>query len=259
MMKKQKIPFSKFCKMYWLVIVLVIFMGCSKQPNPKMETGKNWPVYLGGKDNSHYSPLSQINRENIDQLKVAWEYNTGDADEKGRTQIQCNPIIIDGIMYGTSPKLKLFAVDAATGEEIWRFDPAVTTSFSMNVNRGVTYWENGDDKRILYTAGPYLFAINAKTGYPVQSFGQFGKASLKSMLGEWAKELYVVSTTPGIVYENLLILGTRVSESAVAAPDIFVLMILKPAEWHGHFIQYPSRANTVMTPGLLMHINILVA
>jgi quinoprotein glucose dehydrogenase len=88
----------------------------------------------------------------------------------------------------------------------------------MNVNRGVTYWENGDDQRILFTAGPYLFAINAKTGYPVQSFGEFGKVSLKSKLGEWAKELYVVSTTPGIIHGDLLILGTRVSESAIAAP-----------------------------------------
>jgi quinoprotein glucose dehydrogenase len=189
-----------------------------KKPNPKFETGKNWPVYLGGKDNDHHSPLSQINRSNVNSLEVAWEYKTGDADDKGRTQIQCNPIIIDGILYGSTPKLKLFALDAATGQELWRFDPAVTTSFSMNVNRGVTYWEDGDDKRIFYTAGPYLFAINAKTGYPVQTFGEFGKASLKSKLTDWAKELYVVSTTPGIIYDDLLILGTRVSESAIAAP-----------------------------------------
>jgi len=186
--------------------------------NSRMETGRNWPVYLGGKGNSHYSPLSKINIDNVKKLQVAWEYHTGDADPKGRTQMQCNPIVIDGVLYGTSPKLKLFALDASSGKEQWRFDPAVSTSFSMNVNRGVAYWEDGDDQRILYTAGPYLFAINAQTGYPIQTFGKFGKASLKSKLGEWAKELYVVSTTPGIVYGDLLILGTRVSEGAVAAP-----------------------------------------
>ena len=240
--EKKMALFSKYCIIQWLVMLPIIFIGCSKQPDPKMETGKNWPVYLGGKDNSHYSPLAQINRGNIHQLQVAWEYHTSDADEQGRTQIQCNPIIVDGIMYGTSPKLKLFAVNAATGEELWGFDPSVTTSFSMNVNRGVTYWENGDDKRILYTAGPYLFAINAKTGYPVQSFGQFGKASLKSMLGEWAKELYVVSTTPGIVFGNLLILGTRVSESAIAAPGYIRAYDIKTGRvaWTFHTIPKPG-------------------
>jgi quinoprotein glucose dehydrogenase len=217
-MKYIQKQFSKQGSIIRYYIVIIFLAGCGEIQNPKLETGKNWPVYLGGKNNSHHSPLIQITRENVQELAMAWEYHTGDADEKGNTQIQCNPIIIDGIMYATSPKLKLLAIDAASGKELWRFDPEVATSFSMNVNRGVTYWENGDDQRILFTAGPYLFAINAKTGYPVQSFGEFGKVSLKSKLGEWAKELYVVSTTPGIIHGDLLILGTRVSESAIAAP-----------------------------------------
>ncbi len=202
----------------FFLVLFFIQVGCSKKPERTWKADKDWPVYLGSKGNNHYSPLSQINKDNVSQLQVAWEYQTRDADDQGRTQIQCNPIIVDGIMYATSPKLKLFALDAGSGKELWRFDPAISTSFSMNVNRGVTYWEDDDDKRILFTAGPYLFAINAKTGYPIQTFGQFGKASLKSKLGEWAKELYVVSTTPGIIYKDLLILGTRVSESAIAAP-----------------------------------------
>jgi quinoprotein glucose dehydrogenase len=210
---------SAFEKVFaFILTVFFIQFGCSKKSERAWEADNDWPVYLGSKGNNHYSPLSHINVNNIHKLEVAWEYRTGDADEAGRTQIQCNPIIVDGIMYATSPKLKLFALDASSGKELWRFYPAVNTSFSMNVNRGVTFWENGEDKRIFYTAGPYLFAINAKTGYPVQTFGQFGKASLKSKLGEWAKELYVVSTTPGIIYKDLLILGTRVSESAIAAP-----------------------------------------
>lgn len=192
--------------------------SCEQSENPIFKTGNNWPVYLGDKHNSHHSPLTQINKNNVAQLQVAWEYKTGDSDPKGNTQIQCNPIIIDGIMYGSSPKLKIFALDAATGKQKWIYDPAVATNFSMNVNRGVTYWEDGEDRRILFTAGPYLFALNADTGYPIQTFGIFGKASLKSKLGEWAQQLYVVSTTPGIIYEDLLILGTRVSEGAIAAP-----------------------------------------
>jgi quinoprotein glucose dehydrogenase len=217
-MTSNRSKFSFLTTITILFSVVYFFSRCKETLTPQLESGKNWPVYLGGKDNSHYSSLSQINMENVNDLQVAWEYHTGDADEKGNTQIQCNPIVVDGVMYGTSPKLKLFALNAATGEELWHFDPSVATSFSMNVNRGVTFWKEGSDERILFTAGPYLFAINAKTGYPVQTFGEFGKASLKSKLGEWAKELYVVSTTPGIIYKDLLVLGTRVSESAIAAP-----------------------------------------
>ena len=200
------------------ILSLFFQLSCSPTERDKFQTGINWPIYLGGKHNSHYSPLDQINKTNVNQLEVAWEYHTGDADSEGKTQIQCNPIIVDGIMFGSTPKLKIIALNASNGEKIWQFDPAVSTSFSMNVNRGVTFWEDGEDKRILFTAGPYLFALNAKTGYPVQTFGEFGKASLKSKLGEWAKELYVVSTTPGIIHKDLLILGTRVSEGVKAAP-----------------------------------------
>ncbi|MCK5210961.1 MAG: pyrroloquinoline quinone-dependent dehydrogenase, partial [Cyclobacteriaceae bacterium] len=169
------------CKYPSLLLFAFIFfilgiVSCTVEENPKFKTGDNWPIYLGDKHNSHYSPLTQINKENIDEIQVAWEYKTGDSDPKGNTPIQCNPIIIDGILYGSTPKLKIFALDAASGEQIWIYDPAVATNFSLNVNRGVTYWEDGDDKRILFTAGPYLFALNAETGYPVQSFGIFGKA-----------------------------------------------------------------------------------
>ena len=203
-----------------ITFLLLFFLNsaCEKKEDPRFTTGKNWPIYLGNKLNTHYSPLDQINKSNVTQLQLAWEYKTGDADSKGSSQIQCNPLIIDGILYGTSPKLKVFALDAATGKEIWRFDPASVTDFSLHVNRGVVYWEDGDDKRIFFTAGPYLFALNADTGYPIQTFGIFGRASLKSQLGEWAQNLYVVSRTPGIIHKDLLIMGTALSEGAIAAP-----------------------------------------
>ncbi len=86
---------------------------------------KNWPVYGGTKANTRYSNLSQIDTNNVSQLSTAWTFQTGDADSA--TQIQVNPLIVDGILYGVSPKLKLFALDAATGKELWRFDPAADT------------------------------------------------------------------------------------------------------------------------------------
>ena len=104
--------------------------------------GKDWAVYGGDFASSQYSSLSQINRQNVSRLKLAWTYSSGDKDEKNRSQIQCNPLIIDGILYGSSPKLKFFALDAANGEEIWNFDPfeGKYDSYGMGVN----FWYNFD-------------------------------------------------------------------------------------------------------------------
>ncbi|MGF1635700.1 MAG: pyrroloquinoline quinone-dependent dehydrogenase, partial [Cyclobacteriaceae bacterium] len=137
--------------------LIILFASCTDKSGFEIESGDNWPVYLGGNNSAQYSSLQQINSSNIHKLEKAWEYSTGDFEENDRTQIQCNPIIIDGIMYGTSPKLKAFALDAATGTELWKFDPQENISnFGFNVNRGVSYWQSGNDKRILYTAGSNL-------------------------------------------------------------------------------------------------------
>jgi quinoprotein glucose dehydrogenase len=185
---------------------------------------KEWSVYGGNKTANHYSPLKQVDTSNITHLQPAWEYHTGDSDE--HTQIQTNPLIINGILYGVSPKLKLFALDAATGKEHWVFDPIDTTKtnkgrgyFSMNVCRGISYYSNGDkDARLFYAAGSTLYCIDALNGKPVTGFADSGKLDLHQDLGEAAKDLYVATTTPGIIYQDMLIIGTRVSEEAAAAP-----------------------------------------
>lgn len=185
---------------------------------PKSDT--DWAHYLGDPATSHYSTLDQINVENVAQLEVAWTYNSGNADTSNRSQIQCNPLIIKGILYGTSPTLQCFALDAATGKELWKFDPFEGNFdlFGMGVNRGLAHWKDGDEERILYSAGSNLYALDAKTGKPFKDFGKDGKVDLHEGLGRDVSEYFVVSNTPGVVYENLLILGTRVSEATGAAP-----------------------------------------
>ncbi len=203
----------------WLFPAVLFLMGCiQKKGDKQVEAGKDWPVYLGDHSSSQYSPLNEINKENIAQLDLAWEYHTGDDVSKNHSQIQCNPIIIDGILYGTSPKLKVFALSAATGKRLWEFDPDTTSKYAQNVNRGISYWQDGNDKRILFSSGSDLFALNAETGTLVETFGISGKVSLREGLGESAQNLYVVATSPGIVYDDLLIIGSRVSENAGAAP-----------------------------------------
>ena len=176
----------------------------------------DWPIVGGDAASSQYSPLAQIHRGNVAGLKVAWRYQTGDARADGRSQIQCSPIIVGRVLYGTSPQLKLFALDAATGEERWVFDPfeSAAQQNALGVNRGVVYWEDrqGKNQRILFTAGRKLFAVDAETGRLLTEFGHRGTVDLGEGLGRDVSKLYLLSNSPGAVFEDLLVLGTRVSE-----------------------------------------------
>jgi quinoprotein glucose dehydrogenase len=169
-----------------------------------------WREYLGGTHRNHYSTLEQITTSNVHQLEVAWEYHTLDTG-----QIQCNPIIVDGILYGMTATTQPFAIDAATGKEHWRKEPEGEDQLSTS--RGLVYWEDGEDKRILYTNDQWLYAVEAGTGKPIVSFGNNGRISLKEGLGESAADKMVISNTPGAVYEDLIIMPLRVSEGADAA------------------------------------------
>ena len=223
---------------YRFILVIFCSIGIFSCDSRK-DTNQSWETYQGDLGSNQYSSLSQINKNNVDQLDVAWVYQTGDNLNK-QSQIQCNPIIIDDILYATSPNIKLIALRAGTGELLWEFDPEL--DFSPHVNRGVTYWESGNDKRILFTAGSLLFAIDAITGKPVVSFGTEGVTSLKAGLGARAADLFVISTTPGVIYKNLYIIGTRVSENADAAPGYIRAFNARTGavEWVFHTIPKPG-------------------
>ncbi len=207
--------------------------------------GRDWPVYLGDKASTHFSTLTQINRKNVQRLQVAWTYHSGDARTDDRSQIQCNPLVIDGVLYGTSPQLKLLALDAASGRELWRFDPFSDSAGanSAGVNRGVVFWADGQDRRILFTADHYLYAVDAGAGRPIQSFGQNGRVDVREGLGRDASKLYVLPTTPGVIYRNLLILGARVSEGpGPSAPGHIRAYDVRTGQraWTFHTIPYPD-------------------
>jgi quinoprotein glucose dehydrogenase len=207
-----------------LTMITLLPAACNNLPK-KNYTG--WSNYGGTKEMIRYSALTQVDTNNVTSLRVAWTYHSGDADTVNHSQIQCNPIVIDGILYGVNPQMKLFAADAATGKQQWQFDANSKTAFDNNPaayhnlinSRGVAYWTDGkDDKRIFFTAGSSTFAINATTGKPIASFGNNGSIDLHDGLDRDVKDLFVVNTSPGIVYKDLLILGTRVDEAPPAAP-----------------------------------------
>jgi quinoprotein glucose dehydrogenase len=231
-----------------LIFLFTGLLICSCEPSKKEHT--TWEVYNGGKGGMKYSSLTQIDTSNVNQLQVAWIYNTGDADNQG-SQIQCNPIVVEGVLYGVSPQMKLFAIDALTGKEKWIFDANEKTGHDMNPasfhiminSRGVAYWTDGkNDKRIFFTAGSNTFAVDAVTGKPIPTFGHDGSIDLHDDLGRDVKNLFVVNTSPGIIYKNLIILGTRVDEAPPSAPGHIRAydVVTGKLQWTFHTIPQPG-------------------
>ncbi len=189
-------------------------------------TGKDYPAYGGNKANTRYSHLAQITADNVNQLKVAWSYfanNQPDSSKprSGAGEIQCQPIVVRSILYGTSAELNLFALDAASGTELWKYIPP-QEKLRRHASRGVMYWEDGEDQRIFYTAGYHLYSIDAKSGKIITSFGDSGRVDLHEGLGENldhdVKNLHVTATSPGVIYKNILVIGSSLSEGGDAAP-----------------------------------------
>ena len=219
------------------VCIVLLLMSCRQRQQPFT----TWEVYRGDKGSTGYSALDQINRTNLDLLEVAWIYHTGDAREGNRSTIQCNPIVVNGMMYVTSPQLKLIALDPLHGKDIWQFNPFVDEE-ATGVNRGVTYWEEDNDKRIFFSAGYCLYALNADDGSLLLNFGDSGKVDLRVGLGRDPAKLAVWATSPGIIYKDLLIQGTALGEGYDAAPGFVRAYNVRTGEIAWTF-------NTIPQPG----------
>ena len=223
---------------------MMIYTGCKFYPslvkNSNLE--RTWSVYKADAEGTGYSVLSQINTQNILQLELAWTHKFSDAPQGSRGgSSESNPIIIDGVMYTMSARHRVYALDASTGEQIWSFDP-FNGEAGGGVGRGVTYWEEGSDKRILFTGGDNLFALNAETGILIESFGDKGKVSMnKGMRGD-PNKISVIPTSPGVVFKDLLIIGNEVSELYGAEPGhIRAYNILSgKLEWTFHTVPQPG-------------------
>lgn len=222
------------------VVAIVTISTCKIKPEKNYTS---WEVFGGNKENNHYSSLTQVDTSNVNQLQVAWIYHTNDSS-KG-SQIQVNPIMVNGVLYGVSPRLKLFALDAATGKEKWIFNEDYDVDKNgLNNSRGVTYCKGNteEDQRIFYAAGSMLYCVNALNGKSIGSFGDSGRIDLHNDLARDIKDLYVVSNTPGIIYKDLLIIGTRVAEESNAAPGH-----IRAYDVHTGKLRW--RFNTIPQPG----------
>jgi quinoprotein glucose dehydrogenase len=223
------------------IIEMVLVLLCLQLSDASAAAPENadWPVYLGGKTRSLYAPLQQINRGNVSELEVAWTFETGDTGE-----YQANNLIVDGVLYTPSPSRKIIALNAATGNEIWTWDPASERSGKgRQRQRGLVFWQNedGGERRLLTGVGGFLFALNPENGQVVRSFGENGSINLGSGLN-----------TPGIVYEDSLILGGVGGKGAVRALDIRTgqqrwIFHLIPRAGEAGYDTWPKNAFKTMT------------
>ena len=194
----------------------------------------DWPVYGGQAAADHYSSLSQINRSNVHQLKLAWKY---DAGEKGG--LETSPLIVGRILYAYTANSKVIALDAATGQLIWQFDSGIKGN---SPERGLAYWADGKDARIFASVTTFLYALNAHDGQPIADFGEQGRIDLrKGLRGDYQLQS-VQMTSPGLVYEDLIIVGGRNPESHPSPPgDIRAFDAHTGAErWRFHTIPHPG-------------------
>ena len=200
-----------------------------------VSTGRDWPGYGGGSEQIRYSKLKQINRSNVSQLEVAWTYDTQDGPGASQTQ----PIMVDGVVFGLTPKHKVVALHAATGQLLWRFDSKIE---GRGPNRGVAYWASGAERRIFASVQNYVYALDARTGEAIASFGKNGRIDLRDDLGRDPEKQSIVLTSPGIVYRDLLIVGGRTPEALPAPPGDIRAYDVRTGKlrWSFHTIPHPG-------------------
>ena len=194
----------------------------------------DWAVMGGEPGNAHYSPLKQINRANVAKLAVAWSFDTGEGGG-----LETTPLVVRGVLYGLTPSQRVIALDAVTGRLLWRFDSGVA---GTGPNRGMTYWRDGGEERLLVGVMNFVYALDPATGAVLRSFGKDGRIDLREGLGREPGMLSVALTSPGVVYKDLLIVGGREPETLPAPPgDIRAYDVRSGAlRWTFHTIPRPG-------------------
>ncbi len=195
-----------------------------------------WPIN-GGPNNIRYTTLTQINKENVSKLQVAWSYDAHDSFKD--SEMQSNPIVVDGMLYATTPKMRVIALDAVTGREIWSFDPSGGNGPTRRFrHRGVTVYQD----RLFFTYRNFLFALDRKTGKPMQSFGDNGRIDLRNGLGRPPETMTVSASSPGVIFEDMLIMGSTVPETLPGSPGHIRAFDVNTGKqrWIFHTIPYPG-------------------
>jgi len=222
----------------------------SALPAARAAAGRDWPEYLGGPDRGHYSLLHQIDTSNVSRLRTAWVYHTGEFG-----QMQCNPIVVKGVLYGATGTSEVFALDAASGRPIWRFNVPGKLDVVLANDRGVTYWTDGRSERILCTIDSWLYALDARTGAVIRDFGAGGRASLRAGLGPQAQRKWVMSTTPGVPPSEMMperVCVVPAGGLKNGSPEIVMLLAMVKLPVPRNDSVVPAASDTFPVPSALL-------
>ena len=236
------------------LISILAALGCTsttKIARDRLGASEDWISVGGDRGCMRYSRLDQIRRDNVGGLEVAWTFNTGELrDGRGKT-IECTPVVVDGVLYLTTARRRVFALNAATGAELWSFAPPPSRSraplASGGVNRGVAYWSDdrpGGERRILHgDADGRLFSLDARTGIPDPAFGVGGGKDLREDLEDYVQELAYGPTSAPAVCGDLVIVGFSCGEGpGISAPgDVRAFDVRTGVErWRFHTVPRPG-------------------
>ncbi len=218
-----------------LVAATILLLGnvAVAQPHPQQKT-VDWPAYGGQVEQDHYSALTQINRQNVSKLRMAWKY-----DSEEDSGLETSPIIVGRTLYACTPSQKVVALDAATGKLLWKFDSKIA---GTQPTRGVSYWSDGKDSRIFAGVMNFLYALNPATGEPIAQFGENGRIDLRKNLRGDYNQQSIALTSPGIIYNDLIIVGGRNPETYPSPPgDIRAFDVhTGKLRWSFHTIPHPG-------------------
>ena len=208
------------------VILLVLILGLSSAVS-----AQEWRFYGGDAGGTRSSPLKQINRQNVGKLKMVWTYHIGEVDREivgtarhRAAPFESTPLVIDGVLYFSTPANRMIALDAESGKEIWQFDPQAggTGPRQFFTHRGVAYWQSkkGDDRRILFgTFDGRLIALDARSGKPCPDFGKDGTVDLRAGFAAGSADQQYSVTSPPAIYRDLVITGAEVPEYPSKGPS----------------------------------------
>jgi quinoprotein glucose dehydrogenase len=216
--------------------IVPVFLCCVALAFSVYAAEVEWPMN-GGPYNIRYSTLTQVNPGNVGKLQVAWTYDSHDSFKD--SEMQSNPIIVDGVLYATTPSLRVVAINAVSGKEIWIFDPNQGKGPGRRYrHRGVTVYKD----RVFFTHRNFLYALDKKTGQPIPSFGESGRIDLRQGLDRPAEGVSISASSPGVIFEDMLILGSTVPETLPGSPGHIRAFDVNTGKrrWIFHTIPHPG-------------------